>query len=65
LKAGLDDGDDLFDIIVGEAAAIELKNNLAASATQGWGLQILMPTATTGYDKQSMTATITLIISAH
>jgi hypothetical protein len=65
LKAGLDDADDTFDITVGEAAAVELKNNLAASSTQGWGLQILMPSATTGYDNQSMTATITLIISAH
>ena len=65
LKAGLDDADDLFDITIGEASATAFISNLGVSGNQSWGLKIYMPSAVTGYDRQSMTATITLVCSAH
>lgn len=66
LEAGLDDDDDLFDVIVRETEAYnELVNNLLESATQDWGLKLYMPTTVTDYDGQQMTATVTLVCSAH
>lgn len=66
LKAGLDDDDDLFDVVVRESEAYnELVNNLAESATQDWGLKLYMPTSVTDYDGQQMSATLTLVCSAH
>ena len=64
MKVGLDDADDLFDITVQESAAVTLKSSLAPSATQGWGIKIYMPSTVPGYNKQSMTSTITLVASA-
>ena len=62
LKAGLDDDDDLFDIIVKEAATYNtLVAGLAGSATQDWGLKLYMPTSVTNYDNQVMTAIVTLV----
>jgi|GEM_PF-2098231 len=63
LKAGLDGGD--YTVIVKKSATYNtLKTNLAASATQKWGLKIWMPTSVTGYDGQTMTGTVTLVASA-
>jgi len=64
-KVGLDDGDDLFDIIVKKSSSTAFIDNLLVSGNQSWGLQILMPSSVTNYDNQSMTSTITLIVSAH
>ena len=65
LYAGLDDADDLFDVIVRETVTYNtLLTNLAESATQGWGLKIYMPTSVTNYDAQQMSGTITLVASA-
>jgi hypothetical protein len=65
LMVGLDDADDNFDIIVKRSVAVILISNLAASANQSWGLKLYMPSAITGYDNQTMTATLTLVVSAH
>jgi hypothetical protein len=66
LKAGLDDDDDTFDIVVKKNASFNaLVENLAESGTQDWGLQILMPTSVTNYDGQQMSGTVTLTVSAH
>ncbi len=60
-KAGLDDGDDDFDVIVKKTAAYnELVGSLAGSGTQDWGLQLLTPSTVTDYTKGEMTGTITL-----
>ena len=64
LKAGLDDADDLFDIVVMNSL-YELINNLGVSDNQSWGLQLLMPSAVSGYDMQEMSDNITLAVSAH
>lgn len=62
LKAGLDDDDDNFDIIVKEAATYNtLVAGLANLATQDWGLKLYMPTSITNYDGQLMVATVTLV----
>ena len=63
LKAGLNGGS--FNIIVEKSVAVTLVSNLAASANQTWGLQILMPSAVTGGHYGQMTSTITLVASAH
>lgn len=66
LKAGLDDGDDNFDIVVRKSEVYnELVNNLARGATQDWGLMLYMPTSVTDYDGQQMLSTLTLICSIH
>ena len=65
LYAGLDDADDLFDVIVKKTATYNtLVSGLAELATQDWGLKIYMPTSLSGYDAQQMTGTITLVASA-
>jgi hypothetical protein len=65
LYAGLDDVDDLFDIVVRETATYNtLVSDLIEDATQDWGLKFYMPTSVTNYDGQVMTGTITLIVSA-
>ena len=65
LYAGLDDDDDLFDVIVrGTETYNTLVSGLAEEATQDWGLKIYMPTSLSGYDSQEMTGTITLVASA-
>jgi len=62
LKAGLDDDDDNFDVVVKEDAAYNtLVAGLADSATQDWGLKLYMPSSITDYDAQQMTATVTLV----
>ena len=62
LKAGLDDDDDNFDVIVKEDAAYNtLVSGLADGATQDWGLKLYMPTSVTNYDGQLMVATVTLV----
>jgi len=64
LKAGLDDEDDTFDVIVRKTETYNtLMSNLAEDATQDWGLKIYMPTSLSGYDAQQMSATITLVAS--
>lgn len=64
LKAGLDDGDDSFDVVVKKNTPYNtLVSNLAEDATQDWGLKLWMPTSLSGYDNQQMTATITLVAS--
>jgi len=64
LKAGLDDADDTFDVIVKKTATYNtLVSNLAEDATQDWGLKIWMPTSLSGYDNNEMTGTITLVAS--
>ena len=63
LKAGLNGGS--FNIIVEKSVAVTLVSNLAASANQSWGLEILMPSALTGGHYGEMTSTITLVASAH
>ena len=40
-----------------------LCTNLGVNATQGWGLQLLMPTAVTNYAGEEMTGNVTLIVS--
>lgn len=65
LRVGLDDDDDTFDIVVGEASATEFITNLGTSDNQSWGLCIYMPSAVTGYDNQQMSATLTLVASEH
>lgn len=65
LEAGLDDADDLFDIVVKESVANTLVTNLAISGTQAWGLKLYMPSSVTGYDGQQMTGNVTLVGSAH
>jgi len=63
LKAGLEGGD--YTVIVKKSATYNtLKTNLAAEATQKWGLKIWMPTSVTNYDAQQMTGTVTLVASA-
>ena len=65
LYAGLDDDDDLFDVIVrGTETYNTLVSGLAEEAIQDWGLKIYMPTSLSGYDSQEMTGTITLVASA-
>jgi len=64
LYTGLDDADDLFDVIVRETATYNtLVSDLAEDATQAWGLKIYMPTSVSGYDAQQMSGTITLVAS--
>jgi len=64
LYAGLDDDDDLFDVIVKKTATYNtLVSDLAEDATQDWGLKIYVPTSLSGYDGQEMTGTITLVAS--
>ena len=63
LKAGLEGGD--YTIIVKKSATYNtLKTNLAASATQKWGLKLWMPTSVLGYAAQEMSGTVTLVASA-
>jgi len=62
LKAGLDDDDDLFDVVV-NATANAFVGDLAEDATQDWGLKIWMPTALSGYDANQMSGNVTLIAS--
>jgi len=64
LWAGLDDGDDLFDVIVAESTANTLLTGLAELGTQDWGMKIYMPTSVTGYDGLPMTSVVTLVASA-
>jgi hypothetical protein len=65
LYAGLDDADDLFDVIVRETATYNtLVSDLAEDATQDWGLKLYMPTSLSGYDAQQMSGTVTLVASA-
>jgi len=65
LKAGLDDDDDEFDIIVRKTETYNtLVAGLAEDATQDWGLKIYMPTSLSGYDNGQMSGTITLVASA-
>lgn len=65
LEAGLDDDDDLFDVVVRETEAYnELVNSLGEGLTQDWGLKLHMPTSVVNYDGQQMTATVTLVCSA-
>lgn len=64
LKAGLDDADDNFDIVVMNSL-YELISNLDVSDNQSWGLQILMPSTVADYDMQQMSDNVTLAVSAH
>jgi len=62
LEVGLDDDDDLFDVIVKKSAPYNtLVSGLADSGTQAWGLKLYMPSSVTDYEGQQMTATITLV----
>lgn len=45
LKAGLDDADDTFDVIVKKTSPYNLVSGLGVNATQGWGLKIWSPTS--------------------
>ena len=63
LMAGLDDNDDLFDVVV-NLTANSFITNLARAATQSWGLNLSMPDFLSGFDGNTMTGTITLIASA-
>jgi len=65
LMAGLDDADDLFDIIVKKSTTNTLVTNLGIGLTQSWGLKIYMPTSVVGCDYVPMSATITLVASAY
>ena len=62
LHAGLDDADDLFDVVV-NLTANAFVANLAEAVTQDWGLNLSMPSSLSGYDGNNMIATITLIAS--
>ena len=65
LYAGLDDDDDLFDVIVKKTETYNtLVSDLAEDATQDWGLKIYMPTSLSGYGNQEMAGTVTLVASA-
>lgn len=60
LKAGLDDADDQFDIIVKKTSPNFLVEDLAGpGGTQSWGLQLLAPTTFTGGGANSGTVTLT------
>lgn len=62
LKAGLDDDDDNFDVVVKEDASYNtLVAGLVDSGTQDWGLKLYMPSSVADYDGQQMTATVTLV----
>jgi len=63
LHAGLDDADDLFDVVV-NLTANTFVTNLAESVTQDWGLNLSMPSSLSGFDGNALTGTITLIASA-
>jgi hypothetical protein len=61
LKAGLDGGS--YDIVVKKTVPYSiLKSNLAASASQDWGLQILAPTNYTDSVQKAGTVTLTATI---
>ena len=65
LYAGLDDNDDLFDIRIKKNSPYNyLVEGLAEEDSQDWGIKLYMPTSVTGYDGQTMTSTVTLIVSA-
>jgi len=65
MYAGLDDADDNFDIIIKKTAAYNyLVENLVEDATQDWGIKLYMPTSVSNYEGQTMTSTVTLIVSA-
>jgi len=59
LKAGLDDADDQFDIIVKKSSPNYLVENLANSASQDWGLKIWAPTTFTGGGENAGAVTLT------
>ena len=64
LKAGLDDDDDTFDVVIRKTETYNtLVSDLAEDATQDWGLQFIMPSSLSGYDNNEMSATITLVAS--
>lgn len=61
LKAGLDDADDTFDIIVRETETFNvLVGNMADSATQDFGLKLWAPTAFTDGNQKSGNITLTV-----
>lgn len=64
LQIGLDDADDNFDITI-KNAPITIVTNLLTAHTQSWGMKIYMPTTTTDYTGQEMSATATLIATQH
>lgn len=59
LKAGLDDDDDNFDVIVKNTSPNTLVTGLADTATQDWGLQLLAPTLFSDGVEKSGTVTLT------
>jgi hypothetical protein len=62
-KAGLDDADDNFDIVVRKTATYNyLVENLGVSATQGWGLQLLSPTVYNDGNTKAGTITVTAAV---
>jgi hypothetical protein len=64
LKAGLDDEDDNFDIVVKKNTIYNnLISGLEVSSTQDWGLQMLAPNTITDYAKGEMSGTVTLTAS--
>jgi hypothetical protein len=61
LKAGLDDADDTFDIIIRETETFNvLVGNMADSATQDFGLKIWTPTAFNDGNQKSGNTTLTV-----
>lgn len=64
MMAGLDDDDDLFDVVV-NITANAFVANLAEAVTQAWGLNFSMPDSLSGFDGNVLTGTITLIASEH
>lgn len=64
LAAGLNEDDDIFDVIVRQTASYStLPSSLVEDATQDWGLELAMPTSLNAYEEQQMTATLTLVAS--
>jgi hypothetical protein len=62
MKAGLDDADDTYDVVIREDAPYnQLVNSLADSGTQDFGLWILTPTVHTDGVTKSSTVTLTAV----
>jgi hypothetical protein len=59
MKAGLDDADDLYDVIIKKTSGNQLAGNMAPSASQQWGIQLLAPTSFSDGGTKSGTITLT------
>jgi len=60
MKCGLDDGDDLYDIIIKNQGSSPnlIVDDLAGSGTEDFGLQFLAPTSMSTYEVMEMVGTV-------